>query len=91
MFSDNLKSKHSCRIVHFLAFLSFEVVFFNLNKTESFFLHASYFDTQNVKVFSLDGVNHMYIQRLVFEQSRFKVLRLKMGHHHYKFEYEVAK
>ena len=30
VFSDNSKSLHSCRIVHFLAFLSFEVFFFEL-------------------------------------------------------------
>ena len=36
VFSDNLKSLHSCRIVHFLAFLSFEVFFLNSHKTQSF-------------------------------------------------------
>ena len=36
MFSDNLKSLHSCRIVHFLAFLSFEVFCLNSHKIKSF-------------------------------------------------------
>ena len=43
-------------------------------------LHASYFDTQNVEVLYHDDVNHMFIRSVVFEQKRFKVLRLKMGH-----------
>ena len=43
-------------------------------------LHASYFDTQNVEVLSHDDVNQMFIRLVVFEQKRFKVLRLKMGH-----------
>ena len=61
VFSDNLKSLHSCRIVHFLAFLSFEVVFFNSQKTQSFCSTCFIFWHTKCQSFVIQWCDHMYI------------------------------
>ena len=61
--SDNLKKftfMSDCSL--FGNFWVLKIFFWTRIKHRVFVLHASYFDTQNVKVLSFNGVNHMHIQ-----------------------------